>query len=466
MPMIRLGPLIKGIARASAWLIGVLVAVFVVWLAANRLLDTSPSPQQQAFSSALDNLVQDRLNVAVGILGLTAPEGYDFIQYGIEIKALYTGNASHAQIQEMIRGPKTLRPTVEGTQINCWLDPDWTSFKGCLPFEKAPAVLAENKELLERYETLYGLDHYSAPDIYYNDAYLVLTRLVIAEMQLDIRTGNYEAAYRKWRQQLHFVRSNLLGTDTWVGKAIGLVAAEMTLPVLDSLLIYDPDLARIHAAELTEILQPEGMSAFGPDGIVRAEFQLLRKAFDQPPVQLPEYGIDRLHWLAFHLGQKNRVLNRYAAFAPEYATAMRLHWSEMEKESARLREKYAFPSDSEFVLDPFGSLFLAQYIDGQLRAREILRQMHIFDGRLRLATLLVQLINKDIPDTDIAQFLAAADSRFFDPFTGSPARWDPKERKIYFLDPSDKCAIASWFRVRSAKGARKPSSSVVSTNAC
>ena len=456
----------RRLAKVIGWSSAGLVAVVAIWFAGNQLLDPAPSPAQEELSKSVAPPFEDKKNAAVAILGLTAPTGTDFIQHGIQVKALYAGNAPHAQIQDMVRGSKALRPTVEGNQVTCWLDPDWTPFKDCLPFDKAPAVLGENKELLQRYKTLYGLGHYAATDIYYNDAYLVLVRLAIAEMHVDLRKGNYESAYRAWQRQLRFARRNLRGTDTWVGKAVGLVAIGMTLPFLDSLLMANPDLANAHAAELKEMLRPEGIAAFDPDGIARAEFHLLKKALEHPPIENPEYGTDRLHWLAFRLGQKNRILNRYAAFAPDYAAALRLPWSEMEKETLGLREKHIEPTAWEFVLDPFGSLLFAQFIDSQLKAREMLRQMHITDGRFRLATLLVQLINENVRDADIPQFLAAADRELRDPFTATPARWDPKDRKIYFVDPREKCMIASLFRVRQTGRPRGPAASMINMSAC
>jgi hypothetical protein len=456
--------ILRGIASGVGWLFVVLLGVTIVWFVANRLLDAPVAPQRDAL--LVSRSIPDSRNVAVGILGITAPKGTDFIQYGIQIKALHSSGAPNGQIQEMVRGSKALRPTVEGTQVTCWLDPDWTLFKGCLPFDNASAVLEENKELLERYRALYRLGSYAAVDIYYNDAFLVLVRLAVAEMHIDLRKGDHEAAYRKWYQQLQFIKRNLRSTDTWVGKAIGLVAIGMTVPFLDALLLAKPDIAKVHRTELYEILSPDGIAAFDPDGIARAEFHLLNKAFNQSPVRHSEYGIDTMHWLAFYLGQKNRVLNRFAAFAPEYAASLRLPWSDMENESDRLREKYMYPTASEVVLDPFGSLLLAQFIDGELRIREMLRQMHITDGRFRLATLLVRLINENVPDSAIPAFVAATDPRFRDPFSAAAPRWDPKDRKIYFVDPNEKCMIASWFRVRKINGAAKPSPSVIDLSAC
>jgi len=454
------------IAKTLAWFSGVLFLLIGLWFVANRLLDEPLSPQAAALLASADDSIPDTRNVAVGILGLSAPGNSDFIAHGTQIKALYASNAPRGQIQEMMRGPKSLRPTVDGEQVNCWVDPDWTSFKGCLPFEKAPAVLEENKELLARYKALYGLGQYAASDIYYNDAFLLLVRLAIAEMHVDLRNGKHEAAYRKWRQQLHFVRGNLRGTDTWVGKASGLVAIGLTLPFLDNLLVADPHIVKSHATELFELVRPEGIAAFAPDGIARAEFRLLAKALEHPPVPHPEYGTDRLHWLAYHLAQKNRILNRLAAFSSDYAVSLHLPWDNMEKDMTRLREKYASLSNRDFLLDPFGSLFLAEYVESQLRARQLVKQMHFVDRRLRLATLLVRLINENVRDANIPRFLASADPKFFDPLTGNPAQWDPKDRKIYFTDSEDKCIVDTWFRVRETGRVRKPSSSVVNMNAC
>ena len=88
--------------------------------------------------------------------------------------------------------------------------------------------------------------------------------------------------------------------------------------------------------------------------------------------------------------------------------------------------------------------------------------MHILDGRLRLATLVVKLINEDVKDADIPKYLASA----ADPFTNQPATWDPKDRKIYFPDPTDRCAIVSWFRVRDPKQGRVTPSSLINMSAC
>src|SRR6185436_7633589 len=151
----------------------------------------------------------------------------------IRVKEMYARNAPQEFIQDMVRGPRALRPTVENRDIICWLDPGLPPIEGCLPFDAAPDVLEQNGEILARYKSLYALDRYAAAGGYDFDAVSVLSKLVVADMQLDLRKGDAEAAYLKWRAQLKFSRGNLRGTDSWLGKAMGLVVLGTAMPFVD-----------------------------------------------------------------------------------------------------------------------------------------------------------------------------------------------------------------------------------------
>ncbi len=435
---------LRVMAKVFLWLFAGVIAIVVLWFVANRFLDEAPDPQRDAFLISSEDRVPDERNAAVGILGLTAPAGTDFVQHGSRVKALYDVRAPWNQIQDMMRGPSALRLTVNSDQVTCWLDPDHPAFAGykdCLPFEQAPKVLQENKEALDRYKSLYRMGRYSNLDTSHNQAVFVLLRLSAAEIHLALRQREYEAAYRAWRDQLSFVKRNLRGPDTWVGKAVGLVAFGMTFELIENLVHANPEIAKRHRGELLLLFQPEGIEAFNPDGIVRAEYAILRKALQHPPTQTADWLLDRLHWLAFYVGEHNRILNRYYAFARDYANALRLPWNQVELEAIRLREKHVLSSEWDFVIDPFGSLFLAHYLNGQLKAREMLRQMHIIDGKLRLATLLIRIMSEGVRHDDIPAFLQSAGAGFYDPFSGNPMQWNGKERRIYFTDPENKCAM-------------------------
>lgn len=445
--MIHPRSIVKGVAKVVLGTLAVLVAFVALWFAGNRWLDESPDPNRDAFLVSASDQLPDEGNIAIGILGLTAPRGHDFLEYGAKVKALDRKNAPWPEVQQMVRGPNTLQPTTESQQITCWLDPDNLQMKGCLPFDQAPVVIAENREILERYKQLHQMRAYSGLGWTNNQAYLSVTKLAVAEIHVDLQKRDAASAYRKWRDQVFLARNTLRGPDTWVGKAVGLVVIGMSLPVLESILLADPKLAKQHASELKTLLRPEGIKGFNPEGIVRAEYVLLRNAFESEPQQVGDWPVDRLHWLAYHVGQRERILNRYYFFARDYAAILSLPWPLFEKEVQRLRETFDYPSAWDISVDPFGSLFLADYVEGQLKTRQMIRQMHIIDGRLRLSTLLVRIIDERIADTAIAQFLESAGPEFSDPFTGKPMRWDPKERTIYFPDPEYPCAMYTSLRV-------------------
>jgi hypothetical protein len=457
---------IRAIVKAVIWLLGSLLVLFIIWFATNRFLDEPRNPLVETFLASSQNSIPDNQNIAVGLLGLSAPAGSDFMQYGTKVKALYTNDAPWDRIQEMIRGAGTLQPTVESKQVNCWLDPDAEPWSGCLPFDQAPSVLAQNRELLDRYKTLYRLDDYAGWGLPNGNAYLVILQLSIAEMHIDLRQRKYEEAYQKWRQQFLFLRRILRSPDNWVGKAVGLVAIGMTLPFLEKLLIASPEVAKRHSAELLEILKAEGVEEFNLKGVVRIEFSSLTQYLAIPSSEGSAWRDATLDWLAYQTGQRNRMLNRYAAFSQEYLNALGLPWNEVGKELDRLRAKYIYSSSRDYLIDPFGSILIDRVINGQIRAGELVQQMHSIVGRKRLATLLVRLIGENVGDAGIDRFLATSGPELSDPFSGSPMRWDTKDRKIFFSDPNDRCSVRSYIRVPNLHQAGKSLQQQVNLKAC
>jgi hypothetical protein len=185
------------------------------------------------------------------------------------------------------------------------------------------------------------------------------------------------------------------------------------------------------------------------------EYSFFTNAFERPKGL--QFGRTEFwDWLFLHVSQKNRVLNRYATYTKENTQALRLPWAQVDKEFARLREKYVSNIDTwDFVVDPFGSILLSNHIEGQLKTRELLRQLRILDGHFRLETLLVQLVTAEIPDKNIETFLASADRGLWNEFSDAPMKWDAKNRRIYFADPSDMCTI-NYVRVPQPVGSKQP----------
>src|SRR5437588_10285465 len=98
--MIRTAVFARAVAKITLWLFVALLSIAVLWFAANRLLDESPDPGREGFLVSSQDLVPNERNIAVGILGLTAPTGFDFVQYGSRVKAHYASNAPQRVIQD------------------------------------------------------------------------------------------------------------------------------------------------------------------------------------------------------------------------------------------------------------------------------------------------------------------------------------------------------------------------------
>jgi hypothetical protein len=435
--MIKPITVLRTIGRIAIGLAASIIGLGAIWFTANRVLDESPDPRRVAYLSTNSDKIPDPQNIAVGILGLTAPSGSDFMQYGAQAKAVHETNATWSQVQAVPNGPKDLQPTVESNQVLCWLDPDSPPWKGCLPVDQVPLVLQENRELLTRYKELYFLDDYANADTLFNQSFLIVLELSIAEMRLDLRQRNYESAYRKCRNQLLFVRKILRGADGFFGKSIGLVAVGYTLPVLDDILSASPNIAKEHGGELLALLRPENTELYNPESTARAEFALVNRFLQSPSGQKVSWDDSTLSWMAFHLGQKNRMLNRLFVFFQEYGSALRLPWKQMNMDLDRLRENYVQLSDWDFVIDPFGSMFVRQQMRTPLQSQVSLAQMYILSGKFRLTSLMVRIVNDNVRDGDIPQFLVSANQSLYDPFSEKPMRWDGKARSICFSDPNE-----------------------------
>lgn len=441
----RFGGVIKVCGRILAWVIGCFFVLTLLWLAANRLLDERPDPQRDAFLRPGSG-VPDAENLAVGIAGLGAPSGTDFMAFGAEVKKLYEARAAWPDIQRKIHGPGELKLSVESAQILCWVDPEWggwTGFKECLSFDEAPKILADNRELLERYKTLYGLDRNAGFGFLDRDL-IALTKLAVAETRLDMRRGRHEAAYAKWSEHFRFTRNYLHGQGTWVSRAVGMVDLGLALAVIEDLLVTRPSLARIHSAELLEVLRPEGVGLIDPEGTARAEYMELERFFETPYTEIEEFP-DTLGWLAWKLGQRNHTLNRYLAYSIDYTEVLRRPWTELPGALSSLHDRSMSPGWRD-VIDPFGYALLRISTDWQRKPPEMLRQAYILDGKLRLATLVVRIARDRIKDEDIPAFLEKAVPELVDPFSNQSMRWDEKNGRLYFVNSDDGCGITP-FRV-------------------
>lgn len=115
---------LRACGRITVRILAGIVALALIWFAANRSFDEKPDPQRVAFISSREEPLADDQNIAVGILGLGAPRGTDFLKFGARMKELYDRRAPGAEIQRELHGPNELRLSVTHDEINCWVDPE------------------------------------------------------------------------------------------------------------------------------------------------------------------------------------------------------------------------------------------------------------------------------------------------------------------------------------------------------
>jgi len=80
-------------------------------------------------------------------------------------------------------------------------------------------------------------------------------------MHLSLPWTQLWRCIRNWRDQMVFVKGKLRGPDTWVVKRSALSILDGIFRFL-SLYSCESQVAKVHFAELSEILRPEGMDAF------------------------------------------------------------------------------------------------------------------------------------------------------------------------------------------------------------
>jgi len=223
--------------KFALWVLVTLVAVVGLWVALNRFLDESPHNNRVATLETRQARIPESQNIAVGVIGLLAPRGSDFIQHGSMLKAMYESNTPYRQILEAMNGASSLQPTIESHDLYCWLDGTGLDPASCIPFDEAPEILQQNAELLRRFRSLQSLESYSNLFALTNSEIITIARLNLADIRLDLENGKSEEAFQKWKGQLRMTRAMLRGADTWIGKAISLVVFGLTYPSLEEILI-------------------------------------------------------------------------------------------------------------------------------------------------------------------------------------------------------------------------------------
>ena len=175
-----------------------LLVLFAGWIAFVCFYDETLDPGFKDFYFKDPVRIPDDQNAAIGLLGLSAPAGSDFIEHG---RAVVRNWRELARGGGRIVMPGKLESTVQQLELDCWIAPEnYSKDSRCASESRLATLLKENSEPLARYRQVFRLPHFSG--VPFADALLLdLNKLIVAEIRLDLRKRRTKQAYEKWRDK-------------------------------------------------------------------------------------------------------------------------------------------------------------------------------------------------------------------------------------------------------------------------
>ncbi len=385
---------------------------------ADRPGDEPLNPEAAAFY-AVPPLGPRTNSAAVGLVGLTAPSGEDFMAYGRKTTAeMFIGTDKPLPEQD----DKSRRLEINWNQdrMNCWTD-DYEPFDRdpqCAPIEEAIRTLEANQEIRSRYRQILKLE--PASRIFpatYGHSFILLTKLTLVEAKVALRQGRSEAAYRLWADQHAFLRRMISCGGTWVETAILMVNEGLSLSFAESMLHNAPQLIGKHFEELSKLLAPESITRFNFPEMARSQHDMLQWYVD--------------HGDASNILYPNFISNWYYRYAIEIMELTSLPAGKLDEreklgretlrrlEVAKIEDKY-MPSAEFFkstqLIVPFS----------------IIKAMHGKNRVMNLLTMRLRVYKDKVPDAEIPAYLLKNAANLREPFNDSPMQWSPTKRTLFY----------------------------------
>lgn len=403
----------------------------VAWAAFAVLVDESPDPRIDRFLGPTRPAVADERNAALALAGVAAPSGGDPIEHGRFVvktiwEAYYVNREPWTRTQEKINFPGTLKLKLGGDALGCWVDPALARFHGkCASEAEVRAMLAEDAELISRYQRAIALPEFSGR-LYNGVFFLDLNKALVAQVRLDLKDGRPAIALSRWRANQEFVARALKSQGTWVDKAILLVAQGTGFQALEAILQQRFPIAEREYETLERLLRPEGLVAYDVEGTLRAEYDMFRPIFE-PPAEVK-------FWI-----HREFIRNRFHRFSAAFAEAGKAPPGEMERAFDRVERDHVRGWSIDYLFDPLNAFYVRALLGGQLRAWEMLKQMHLLEGHKGLLALRLEIHRRKLADHEIPALLARSELR--EPYSGQPMKWNAEKRTIYFAIPGESGAV-------------------------
>lgn len=411
------------VLRKPIWITLALVPV----IAAVWLTDETLDPNFDRFYTDHHRIVLDKDNAAVGLAGLDAPVGADFMAVGLVVfKNAQLNLISPQSKVQTTKAKNKIEFVGSREELDCWTDIPESAKDAprCASEKRLNEILRANATLLDRYWQVARTPHFQG----YNpngNLFLMINRLIAADVQLKLRHGSYEDAYQEWWGNYRFLSRMISSDVTWIDKAVFCVADGFSLESAESLIHTYKGIATLHGDELLDMLEHGGMARWNLAGLMRAEYDLHYQLTNILNTQI---------W--FH---PNFIRNRMLHSAQDYLMAIDSPPSLVaDRTLAVLRENGGLNSwTNDYLRDPMNTFIVRGLLLNLTphTAVGLLKPMYIHDARRRALTSAVLIKRRGLKDDEIAKFLASVGPELKNPLTGDPMSWDAKKRVIRFVNP-------------------------------
>jgi hypothetical protein len=387
-----------------------------------------PDAGREAFYASSQANIPDNQNIAIALTGLSAPAGADIVKHGRFVVDTLQKTPADDDAKKIIAAAGKL--DFEGTsdELECWV-PSTEAYadEKCASSERVKTILADNKELLSRYKSLYSMPSWQGTSG--NGQYVInINKLVSAEILIDLESDNADSAYTKWRDNHVFISHVLKQDGTMIERAIFLVVDGISLMSLENILFKSPEIGITHFEELNSLLKANRLERYNLKGMLRGDYMFIIDGMSKTRQNLDDVRSLNMDY----------IKNRFYRYQLDFLNRTQMPPSTFDSSVIEMQEKYKFGANifKYDWLNPLQSVLANLLISGQLNGFSLVKSMHSKDALIKLLNLSIKIRQQKIPEAEIQSFLNNASSEYNSPFTNKPMQWDAIKKVIYYIEPS------------------------------
>jgi hypothetical protein len=387
-----------------------------------------PDAGREAFYASSQANIPDNQNIAIALTGLSAPAGADIVKHGRFVVDTLQKTLSDVDAKKIIAAAGKLDFVGTSDELECWV-PSTEPYvdEKCASSERVKTILADNKELLSRYKSLYSIPSWQG--VSGNGQYVInINKLISAEILLDLESGNADSAYTKWRDNHVFISHVLKQDGTMIERAIFLVVDGISLMSLENILFKSPEIGITHFDELNSLLKANKLERYNLKGMMRADYLFIINGMSKSRQSLGNAKALNIDY----------IKNRLYRFQFDFLNRAQMPPSTFDLSISEMSNKYELSTNifNYDWLNPLQSVLANLLISGQLNGFSLVKSMHSKDALIKLLHLSIKIRQQKIPEAEIQNFLNNAGIEYYSRFTNMPMQWDAKKKVIYYIEPS------------------------------